>query len=123
MLSSNEEGSQSSLSNYLQLTDVLTGTCRSSFVELSASQRGQKECVSNIIDVIERFNNENSAYNPNSRYYKKYVLSFFPTMNDLTREDLLSMGLENMMKRGQYYVNRKTFRQARAEIDQLNLGF
>ncbi len=120
-LSSDENESKSEFSNFLQLADVLLGVTRASFVELSTSQKGQKECVSNFIDIIERFNNKKSAYNKQSRYYKKFCLGFFPTSNNLTKEEFLSDGIENLLKRGDFYYDRKTYRHLLADSKNLKL--
>ena len=114
-LSSDENESKSEFSNFLQLTDVLLGITRSSFVELSNSQKGQKECVENFIDIIERFNDEKKAYNNRSRYYRKFCIGFFPTSNNLTKDEFLSNKLEDLLKRGGFYCDRKTYKQQLAD--------
>lgn len=120
-LSSDEDESESEFSNFLQLADVLLGVTRASFVESSTNQKGQKECVKSFIDIIERFNNKKSAYNKQSRYYKKFCLGFFPTPNNLTKDEFLSNEIENLLKRGNFYCDRKTYRQQLADSKNLKL--
>lgn len=111
LLSSDENESGSEFSNFLQLADVLLGVTRASFIELSISQKGQKECVEDFTDIIERFNNRERAYNNRGRYYKKFCMGFFPTCNNLTKEEFLNNSLENFLKRGGFYCDRETFQQ------------
>lgn len=122
-LSSNENESKSEISIFLQLTDVLLGIVRSSFVELSGSQKGQKECVVNFIDIVERFNNKKKAYNNRSKYYKKFCIQFFPTPNNLTKEAFLSNSIENILKRGNFYCDRLTHKQQLVNKQNLTFGF
>ncbi len=123
VLSSDENESKCELSNFLQLTDVLLGISRSSFIELSDSQKGQKECVENLIDIIERFNNKKRAYNKHSRYYKKFNIGFFPTQNNLTKEEFLSNDIEKIRRKGSFYCDRLTHRQLLANKQNLTLDF
>jgi hypothetical protein len=123
MLSSNENESGSEFSNFIQISDVLLGIVRSSFCELSDSQKGQKECVDNFIDVIERFNNQKKAYNSRSRYWKKFCIQFFPTPNNLTKEEFLSDNIEKIIKRGNFYCDRLTYEQQLASGQNLKLNF
>ena len=111
VLSSDENESRFEFSNLLQLVDVLLGVTRASFIELSISQKGQKECVEDFTEIIERFNNKDKAYNNRSRYYKKFCIGFFPTRNILTKEEFLNNSLENFLKRGSFYCDRETFQQ------------
>lgn len=60
-LSSKEAISGSDKSIFLQLTDVLLGVCRSSFINLGKNQKGQQECTNQFIDVVERFNNKRTS--------------------------------------------------------------
>jgi hypothetical protein len=122
-LSSDENKSNSEFSNFIQLADVLLGTVRSSFCELSGSQKGQKECVENFIDVIERFNDKKKAYNNHSRYWKKFCIQFFPSPNNLMKEEFLSGDINSIIKRGNFYCDRKTYRQRIAEEKNLKLNF
>ena len=121
LLSSDENESESEFSNFLQLSDVLLGVVRSSFVELGNNQKGQKECVENFIDIIERFNDEEKAYNNRSRYYKKFCIGFFPTSNNLTKDEFLSNKLEYLLKRGDFYCDRKTYKQQLVDSKNLRL--
>ncbi len=115
LLSSDEDESRSELSNFIQLTDVLVGVIRSSFCELGDNQKGQKECVDNFIDIIERFNDKRKAYNKCSRYWKKFCIQFFPSQNNLTKEEFLSGDINSIMKRGNFYCDRKTYNQQLVE--------
>lgn len=110
-LSSDDNKSKSEFSNFIQLSDVLLGTIRLSFCKLGDNQKGQKECVESFIDVVERFNDRNKAYNNRSRYWKKFCFQFFPTQNSLTKEEFLSDDVEKIIKRGNFYCDRETFQQ------------
>jgi len=123
LLSSNENESKSELSNFIQLSDVLLGVIRSSFCELGDNQKGQKECVDNFIDIIERFNDKKKAYNKRSRYWKKFCIQFFPSSNNLTKKEFLSGDIDSIIKRGNFYCDRKTYRQQIAEEKNLKLNF
>lgn len=121
-LDSDENKSNSEFSNFIQLCDVLLGVVRSSFCELSDNQKGQKECVDNFIDVIERFNNKRKAYNNHSRYWKKFCIQFFPSSNNLTKKEFLSGDIDTIIKKGKlFYCDRKTYRGKIAEKSQTKL--
>jgi translation initiation factor 2 beta subunit (eIF-2beta)/eIF-5 len=123
LLDSDENKSKSEFSNFIQLSDVLLGVVRSSFCRLGINQKGQKECVENFIDIIERFNDKKKAYNNCSRYWKKFCIQFFPSPNNLTKEEFLSDKIEDLLKRGNFYCDRKTYRQQIAEEKNLKLNF
>src|SRR3989339_286678 len=122
LLSSDENESMSEFSNFIQLSDVLLGIVRSSFSKLGSNQKGQRECVEKFIDVIERFNDKKKAYNNRSRYWKKFCIQFFPSLNNLTVEEFLSNDINNIIKRGNFYCDRKTYRQQKAEEKNLKLN-
>ena len=111
LLSSDENKSKSEFSNFIQLCDVLLGIVRSGFCKLGDNQKGQKECVDNFIDITERFNNQKKAYNNRSRYWKKFCVQFFPTPNNLTKEEFLNNDIEKIIKGGNFYCDRLTYRQ------------
>jgi hypothetical protein len=109
------------LSNLIQLTDILLGITKYSFIQINENHLGKKECIDGFIDVIERFNNNKSAYRINSSYYKKYALQFFPTKNNLTKDEYLSNDINTLLERGNFYCDRKTHRQISAEKVNLKL--
>lgn len=115
IISSDENESKTEFSNLIQLTDNLLGVLRSSFIQLGDNQKGQKECVKIFDNVVCRFNNKKNAFNTNSRFWKKYSLQFFPSANNLTKEEFLSHKAEDIIKRGDFYVDRKTYKQQLAE--------
>lgn len=115
VISSNEEESGSEYSNLIQLTDILLGVVRSSFIELGVSQKGQSQLVFEYSDIIERFNKQESAYNVNGEYYKKYCYQFFPSNSSLTKNEFLNLSIENVLKRGGFYHERDTFKEANAK--------
>lgn len=123
LLSSDEKESKSEFSNFLQLVDILTGVTRSSFVKLGENQKGQKECMDDFIDVIERFNNSKTAYRKGSRYWKKFCIQFFPTLSNLTKDEFLSNSIEDLLKRGNFYCDRLTYKQQLRENKKLKLNF
>lgn len=120
-LDSDENKSKSEFSNFLQLSDILLGVVRLSFVELGNNQKGQKECIENYADIIERFNNKKKAYNNCSKYWKKFCIQFFPTQSNLTRGEFLSDNIEKVIKRGSFYCDRLTHKECMAKSQ--NLGF
>lgn len=108
-------------SNLLQLTDVLLGVTKYSFIRINENNVGKQKCVDKFIDIVERFNDEKKAYRKNSRYYKKYMLQFFPAKNDITKKEFLDNSWESIMKRGGFYCNRPTYRQQLVENKNLKL--
>lgn len=114
-ISSDEAVSKSEFSNFIQLVDVLTGVTRSAFVQLGKSQKGQQECVDNFIDIVERFNNSKKAYNTKSKYYKKFCIQFFPTENNLTKEEFLRNDIKSFLNKGRCFCDRKTYSQELAD--------
>jgi hypothetical protein len=109
------------MSQLIQFTDILLGVTKYSFIELNKNYTGRKQCVDQFIEVIERFNNQKSAYRANSSYYKRYALQFFPTATDLTKEEFLSNNIENIQKRGRFYCDRLTYRQKTIQQSQFKL--
>ncbi len=107
LLDSDSRKSGLSISNFIQLVDVVCGVCRASFVEISKSKQGQQECVDEFIDIVERFNCKEKAYRKGALYYKKFAMQFFPVKSDLTYKEFIS-GTSN---KGGFYCNRLTFRQ------------
>lgn len=101
------------LSNLIQLTDILLGITKYSFIE--ENHIGRQECINDFIDIVERFNDSKTAYRENSSYYKKYALQFFPSKNNLTKKEFLENSLETFIKKGDFYCNRKTYRQKLCE--------
>lgn len=110
LLDSDSRISGSSISNYIQLVDVLCGVCRTSFVRIAKSSAGQQECVDEFIDVVEQFNCSEKAYITNATYYKKFAMQFFPTESDLTFQEFTSRGF--VPRKSNFYCDRPTFRQA-----------
>lgn len=123
LISSDENESGTDFSNFIQLADVLLGVTRSSFIQLGENQKGQNECVENFEDIIERFCCKKSAYNTNSKFWKKFCIQFFPTENDLTKEEFLSDNIEDLLKRGNFYCSRLTYKQQLARNKNLELNF
>jgi len=99
------------ISNLIQLTDIILGVTKYSFIKLNPKHVGRQKCIDKFIDVIERFNDERKAYRTNSRYYKRYMLQFFPTESSITKKEFLHGSLESIKKKGRFYCNRFTFRQ------------
>lgn len=108
------------MSNLIQFTDVLLGVAKYSFIKINEAHIGKQKCIDNFIDIIERFNNK-SAYNPNSRYYKRYALQFFPIQSDITKKEFLGKDMESIRKRDGFYNNRPTYRQKVAQNQNLKL--
>lgn len=108
------------MSEFIQLTDILLGVTKYSFIKLNPSHTGKQKCVDFFIDIIERFNSKN-AYNTKSRYYKRFALGFFPTESNITKEEFLSEDFENIIKKGTFYNNRPTYRQQMVRDKNLTL--
>lgn len=108
------------MSNLIQFTDILLGVAKYSFVKINENHIGRKKCVDCFIDIIERFNNK-KAYNTKSRYYKRYALQFFPDKSDITKDEFLSDKIEDLLKRGKFYCDRKTYRQQLVDSKNLKL--
>jgi len=109
------------MSNLVQLTDILLGVTKYSFIKINPKHTGRQQCIDCFIDVIERFNDKNKAYRTNSRYYKRFGLQFFPTVNDITKKEFLSNKIGDIIKRGTFYCDRPTYRQQSAQKKQLTL--
>lgn len=99
------------LSNLIQFTDILLGVTKYSFIKINEKHVGKQKCIDCFIDIIERFNNNKTAYRDKSRYYKRYALQFFPTASNITRDEFISNSLESFIKKGSFYVDRLTYRQ------------
>lgn len=98
------------MSEFIQLTDVLLGVIKYSFIKLNKNHIGKQKCIDCFSDVIERFNNKD-AYNSKSRYYKRFALGFFPTESNITKEEFLNKDLKSILERGKFYNIRPTYRQ------------
>lgn len=114
MLDSDEKISKNQLSILIQLTDVLLGVCRSSFIEINPKNKDKIDCVNQFIEVIERFNCS-LAYNKNGRYFSKFSIQFFPTSNNINKDQFLERGADYFLNGGHFYNNRKTYRQEISE--------
>lgn len=108
------------LSNLIQFTDVLLGVTKYSFIRINENHIGRQKCVNNFLEIVERFNGVN-AYNPRSRYYKRYSLGFFPTASDITKTEFLSNDFIRIRKRGGFYNTRPTYRQFVGQKNQQSL--
>jgi len=111
------------MSNLVQLTDILLGVTKYSFIKVNPKHTGRQQCIDCFINVIERFNNKNNAYRTNSSYYKRYALQFFPTESYINKEEFLSKKIEDIIKRGTFYCDRPTYRQQLEMEKQLKLNF
>lgn len=110
------------LSKCLQLTDVLLGTIRKTYAPLARRAPAQIACVDRLYEVVEHFSHSKTSYNPKSRFWKKFCLSFFPKRGDMTPEEFFARGLDYHRKAGDlFYCDRKTFRQREAEKKQGSL--
>lgn len=103
------------MSEFIQLTDILLGVTKYSFIKLNPQHSGKQKCIECFIDIIERFNNKDTSYRTGSRYYKRYALQFFPKPSDITKEEFLSNTFESFRKRGGFYCDRLTYRQQVAQ--------
>lgn len=118
-LLSNEEKSRDKFSNLIQLTDLILGCCKYSFVE--AKHEGRKECIERLIKVIEEFNNTRTAYNFKGDYWRKFCMQFFPKRT-ITEDEFLSKDNNYIKKsRGIFYYDRLTYRQQKGKERQLKL--
>jgi len=109
------------MSNLIQLTDIILGVTKYSFIKLNPKHTGRQKCIDLFIDVIERFNDDKKAYRKNSHYFKRFSLQFFPTKSDITKKEFLQGGLESVKKKGGFYCNRYTYRQQIARTLQSKL--
>lgn len=53
----------------------------------------------------------------------KFCIQFFPTPNNLTKEEFLSNSIENILKRGNFYCDRLTYKQQLVNKQNLTFGF
>jgi hypothetical protein len=79
-----QEKSRPKQSQLIQFTDLFLGSF-SQCLDCSSSSRGCIEVARELQPVIERLTS--NPFNKNSRYYRKYSASFFPS-HRLTLEDL-----------------------------------
>jgi hypothetical protein len=108
-------------SNLIQFTDILLGVTKYSFIPINNEHIGKQKCIDKFVDIIERFNDKEKAYRTNSRYYKRYALQFFPTVSNITEKEFLSDKIEDIIKRGEFYCDRPTYRQQLTNEKQLTL--
>lgn len=91
-----------SKSHFLQLVDLIMGTFAQIFDNTSKTKGGKllaaDRCLSFTLPV------KLMQYNPNSRYYKKYAISFFPKQR-LTKEQILQDDIRSNVN--QFYNERK----------------
>lgn len=113
-LYSNEQRSGLDISNLLQFTDILLGSCRCAFIKIPDTKKGKQQCVDDFIDIVERFNNERSVYRRASRYFKNFCITFFPKKSDLTKKEFLEKSWEYFKQTG-FYFKRPTHRQSLSE--------
>ena len=126
---SNEEKQQeqnsllAKFSNLDQLTDLVLGVAKYSFININPKHIGKQECIDSFIDVIERFNNRKIAFNPNDRFYKNFCISFFPK-NKINKKDFLEKTTDYYIKAiDNFYPDRFTYRQQLAKDQNLTLNF
>jgi len=120
-LDSDEKCSNNELSNLIQLADVLLGVCKYSFIKIAKSHIGKQQCVSDFLDIVQRFNNKKNAYRISSKYFKNFCLNFFPTKSDLTKEEFLEKELTYFQSAGEFYCDRPTWQEQLAKEKYLKL--
>ena len=103
------------MSNLIQLTDIILGVTKYSFIELNPKHTGRQKCINLFIDIIERFNNSKNAYRSSSHYFKRFALGFFPTKSNIKKKEFLQGDIESIRKRGGFYCDRLTYRQQVAQ--------
>jgi len=109
-------------SNLIQLTDLLVGVCRCSFIKINPDYKGRQACVKNFIDVIERFNNKNIAYNNSSKFYKSFCLGFFPG-HKINQADFFGKTKTYLIKaKDNFYCDRETYQQFVLKKSQIRLN-
>lgn len=109
ILYSNERKSGLDISNLLQFTDIILGSCRCAFIKIPDSKKGRQQCVDDFIDIVGRFNSKKSVYRKGSRYFKNFCISFFPKRSDLTKKEFLEKRWDYFRKTG-FYFERPTYR-------------
>lgn len=96
-----KEPNSPSASHLIQFIDIIMGTF-SQIYDNTSKQQGKKLCA----DAMLRCGlpGKIAGVNPNSRYYKKYALSFFP-LAKISKKDLAEKTLQ-YFKAGQFYSER-----------------
>jgi len=96
-----KEGDYPSKSHFVQFVDLIMGTF-SQILDNTSSSEGKcmvaDKCLSFALPT------KLMQYNPNSRYYKKYAISFFPKQR-LTKEQILQNDIRSSVN--QFYNERK----------------
>lgn len=88
---------------------------------LTKPQKETQKCVDSFIDVIERFNSQQKAYNKSGRFYKAFCLGFFPK-NRIPKEDFLGRTSEYFLKgNNNFFCDRLTYSQQKALKSQKQL--
>ena len=110
-------------SNLDQLTDLILGVSKYSFIDINQKHIGKQECIDGFIDIIERFNNQKIAFNTNNDFYKNFCLSFFPR-NEINKKDFLEKTTDYYIRTiNNFYPDRFTYRQQLAKDKNLTLNF
>lgn len=94
---------------WLQLVDLLLWSCRVAYYK--NKKQANLDCAESMKWIIEKY--INSPFNHNSSIYKKFAISFFPTKNNLSKQDFLNNTLTS--DRWDFYTDRKTSWQIEKE--------
>lgn len=114
--------SYSCLSKFLQLTDIILGTLRKSFVSIGVSKTAQKKCVDLMYEIVDHFSKESESYNINHQFYKKFCFSFFPRSRSLTAEEFFNRDINYYIKTAKaFYCERDTYIRKKAKEKQMKL--
>jgi len=113
----------SEFSNLDQLTDLMLGVSKYSFIKVNPKHVGKQECIDRFIDIIEKFNNQKIAFNTNDGFYKNFSFSFFPK-NRINKKDFLKKNTNYYIKsKDNFYCDRLTYRQQLAKNQNLTFNF
>lgn len=121
-LFSDEKHSNKRISNFLQLTDILLGICKYSFIKNPGE--GREQCIDRSFGgVVKDFTYNEKIYHTNHNYYKKLGIGFFPKNSGLTEDEFLQQDLEYFKKsRDSFYNFRKTGDVKLGEEKQIKLN-
>ncbi len=103
-------------SHFIQLSDLLMGTF-SQIYDNTSDQEGKRMAANKCI----RFElpAKLMKYNPNSRYYKRYAVSFFPRRK-LTKKEILESGITGEVN--QFYNEREMKYTTKNQLPLFKLG-
>jgi len=106
-----EEPDNPSGSHLIQFVDIIMGTF-SQIYDNTSNQQGKKLCA----DAMLRCGlpKKIAGVNPNSRYYKKYALSFFP-LAKISKKDFLGKTLQ-YFQASQFYSDRDMAYTAKGQM-------